>query len=248
MHPSLFIFKSTVFHLLPPLDILIPAHKCGKAFQSDQMKWYHQKHIPLKKLNFEKFHPLWVRVELKIPLLQSILPLTSSSSGESVLYFIQFQHQIYHTELLNSKINKRIKTDKRMYTYTGTGTRVQYTYTTGRHEGMWSMQTSTNIQHATEAGWKREKTQKKKQHELAKHLLYIWQATRYTLGTRTQTGTHRVATKKIKPVVRFTFGWKMFGIHFVGNGKLLYVENYMIHRLSHRSHYSMCTYDVCICV
>lgn len=60
---------------------------------------------------------------------------------ESVLYTIPASN-IHHTELLNSKINKRIKTDKRKYTYTGTHTHKR---ASGRHEGMWSMQTSTNI-------------------------------------------------------------------------------------------------------
>lgn len=79
------------------------------------MKLHRRRNIHLIKWNFPKILPFRVWMKQKNPMLQSILPLTSSAAGEFT--FIPASN-VPHTELLNSKINKRIKTDKRMNTYT----------------------------------------------------------------------------------------------------------------------------------
>lgn len=131
------IFKSTIFHLLPRVCISIFIW-VRKSILFKPVEMIMPKMQSFERIKFYMIPFILNVIELKIPLLQSILPLTSSS-GERVS-FIQFQHQIYHTELLNSKINKRIKTDKRMYTYTHARARAR-THTTGT-------QTRGNVVHA----------------------------------------------------------------------------------------------------
>lgn len=115
---------------------------------------------------------------------------------------------------------------------------------------MWSMQTSTNIQYTPPKLKQKldDENEEEKQARSGKTFtLYL--ATRHT--NRHAPSSKQKKQKRIKPVVWFTFGWKFFGIYFLGNGKLLHVGNDIFHTLSHRSHYSIrcyawCAYLVCI--